>query len=409
MLSVSEALQLVVEKTQAGATEECPLESANGRILRETIVSSHAIPLFDNSAMDGYAVRVADVASASGDHPVRLRVVDVVGAGQVSEKTLGLGEAIQIMTGAPLPNGTEAVLMVEKTRKISDESVEVHASVRVGENCRRSGEDVAVGTELFAPGHRLRPLDLGLLASVGRARVRVAVRPSVAILATGNELLPSDQPLEPGKLWVSTPHVLRALVEEAGGVATDFGIIADDPDVTRLALTQALKHDVILTTGGVSAGEFDYVQEAMKAAGVQIHFWKIRQRPGKPLVFGTLGSRLVFGLPGNPVSSIVCYYLYVRPALEKILGVHSSVPIVVAELESAVRQKEDLTQFIRVRLYRRGPRWEACPDAKQSSGVLSSLSRTDGIAEIPEGNDELPAGTPISVMVIHPEQVLQQV
>jgi molybdopterin molybdotransferase len=409
MISVEEALHIVSAHASPLETERVTLEEAAGRTLREDVISPDAIPPFDNSAVDGYAVKVSDLSEASQSRPVMLTLKGVVGAGQTPERTLRAGEAFQIMTGAPLPTGTEAVVMIEQTRKLPDGRIGFIAPVHAGDNCRRAGEDLSAGQKILSSGDVLRPYDVGLCATVGRDRLAVTRKPRVAIVATGSELVPPGQPLKAGQIRASTGYALHGLIESAGGKAVDYGIVRDDPEETRRVLSEATSCDVILTCGGVSMGEFDYVRPAMEKLKITTHFWKVRQRPGKPLVFGTRERRLFFGLPGNPVSSLICFEIYVRPCLYRLLGRsgYDGKRIKVMAAES-IAAKSGLHQFIRVRLEYSEGRWKAWPYGKQSSGVLSTLSAAHGLLEIPENAPDVCAGDEADVLILNERAVLDQ-
>lgn len=402
MISVDEALKIVMGHVAEGLTESVSLDEALDRVLAEDVTSADAIPPFDNSAMDGYAVRCEDVQGATPDEPVVLRVVDVVAAGQVSSKRLMHGEAIRIMTGAAVPDGTDGVIMVEQTRLQDEKHVEVFAHVDAGQNVRRAGEDIMKGDTVLKKGRRLRPADVGILASVGRPAVSAFRKPRVAVLSTGDELLLPGDPLEPGKIRTSNSHTLVNLIREWGGEPQDIGIARDTPEDTRQKLTRAFESDVVVTSGGVSMGELDHVRDVVAALGVEIKFWKVRQRPGKPLVFGTRGKQLFFGLPGNPVSSMVTCELYVKPALLKTIGVAAVAPVTVrAILNEDVRKKAGLRHFVRGVLSYRDGQFAVSTTGSQSSGVLRSMSVGNCLIDLPEDLEDPKAG--LSVEVILPD------
>lgn len=408
MISVEEALHIVLAHASPLDTESVRLEEATGRTLREDVMCPDAIPPFDNSAVDGYAVKVADLSAASNTQPVILTLKGVVGAGQTPEHTLRTGEAFQMMTGAPLPEGTEAVVMIEQTEKLPDGRIKFMAPVHAGDNCRRAGEDLSAGQKILSSGDVLRPYDVGLCATVGRDRLTVSRKPRVAIVATGSELVKPGLPLKTGQIRASTGYALHGLIESAGGEPVDYGIVRDDPEETRRVLSEATSCDVILTCGGVSMGEFDYVRPAMEDLKITTRFWKVRQRPGKPLVFGTKDRRLFFGLPGNPVSSLICFEIYVRPCLHRLLGRSrydgKRIKAVAAE---RITSKSGLHQFIRVRLEYSEGRWKAWPYGKQSSGVLSTLSAAHGLLEIPENAPDVCAGEVADVLILNERALLE--
>lgn len=403
MISVREALHLVLERLPRSGAEMVPLTRAHGRVLAERVRSSRDVPPFRNAAMDGYALRVADVAGADAERPVRLRVLETIGAGAVPSQTLAAGTAIKIMTGAVVPDGADAVVRIEDTRE-AGEDVEVLAATAVGANLRHPGEDVRRDEELFAPGRVLRPADVGLLASIGAAVVRVRRRPRVAILATGDELVDLGQAPGPGQIVNSNAYTLAAAVEESGGEAVVLGIVRDRPEKIRAAFAEACRSDVVLSTGGVSVGSFDYVRRILFDLGYEERFWKVAQRPGKPLTFGLCGETPVFGLPGNPVSALVCFYVYVLPALRTMVGREevflASAP---ATLADEVAKANGLTEFIRCTLEGTPEGYVARSTGTQSSGVLKSLSLGDGLIVGPAEERVLPRGARLPVLLLRAE------
>ncbi len=409
MISVNEAVAIIRAHSRPLSTECVTLQHAAGRVLREDIVSSEMIPPFDNSAVDGFAVKASDLQTASASNPIGLRLTGVVGAGKISPYPLNPGETIQVMTGAPLPQGTEAVVMIEQTTRVAENQVEFMTVPKAGENCRRAGEDVGKSQKVLTAGFVLRPFDIGMCASIGKAELVVSKRPRVAIIATGDELVEPGQPLTEGQIRASTGYALRGLIESAGAEPVDFGIVRDSVEETRRALEDALSCDLVLTCGGVSMGEFDYVRSVMEELNIRIHFWKVRQRPGKPLVFGTRDRTLFFGLPGNPVSSLLCFEIYVRESIRLLLGLETPVlKRIKAKSLNPISSKRGLHQFVRVTLESRDGSWYAVPLAKQSSGVLSSLASAHGLLEIPEDHDDVKAGETADVILLHPDAVLEQ-
>lgn len=352
--------------------------------------------------MDGFAVRAADVTAASRERPVRLRILETVGAGMVPSHAVGSGTAIRIMTGALMPDGADAVVRVEDATD-AGEQVEVRVAVSGGANVRHPGEDVRAGELVLSPGRLLRPADIGLLASLGYAMVRVTRRPRVGILATGDELVEIGQPLRPGQIVNSNAHTIAAAVEEAGGEPFVLGIVRDRPELIRAAFAEAFHADVALSTGGVSAGAFDYVRGILSDLGYEERFWQVAQKPGKPLTFGIRGETLVFGLPGNPVSSLVCFYLYVLPALRTMTGVDAvHLPTVPALMAERVPKAAGVTEFIRCTLDGPPENYRARSTGTQSSAVLRSLSLGDGLIIGPPDTSVLEAGTKVRVLTLAP-------
>jgi molybdopterin molybdotransferase len=395
VISVSEALARVLDATRPLGVERVLLPDALGRAAAADVVSARAVPAAANSAMDGFAVRHADL----GRTPARLRIVATEPAGTVVRATVAPGTAVKLFTGSVIPAGADTVVRVEDTEE-RDGVVVVTRAPAPGANVRAAGEDVRPGQVVVAAGTVLRPADLGVLASVGRATLAVRRRPRVAIVATGSELVEVDVEPAPGQVVNSNAYALAAAVREAGGDPAVHAIVGDRPDDVREALRDGLAADVLLTSGGVSVGEHDHVKEALDALGVERLFWKVAQKPGKPLTVGRREARLVFGLPGNPVSALVCFAVYVRPALRLMQGdARPHLPVVRARLAGATRKARGLTEFLRVRLEEDGEGWCATPSASQGSGVLSSLGAGAGLLVGPAEADELPAGGRYAVIV----------
>lgn len=373
MLSVEQALRRILAHVPPNATERLPLLAASGRILAESVSSTIDLPSWDNSAMDGYAVRMEDV-------PGRLRVLETIAAGTVPTRPVIAGTATRIMTGAPVPEGADAIVMVEDTETEGDEVV-IRVSARLGQHIRRQGSDLKAGTEVLQSGQVLQAGALGLCAAVGVPTVRVSMRPRVAILSTGDEIVEAGQRLGPGQIWSSNPRALAALVEQAGAIPVDLGNVADDREALKSAFHEALRCDVVVSTGGVSVGDFDYVKDVMSELGVQMDFWKVWMKPGKPLAFGTLGSRPVFGLPGNPVSCMVNFLQFVRPVLRKMMGdPRPFLPVLRAELSRSFRRKADRPELVRVHLRHDGEQLWAEVVGHQGSGNLAAMAGAHGFA-----------------------------
>jgi molybdopterin molybdotransferase len=403
MISVRDALDRVLQGLPRLGGEQVALAAARGRVLAAAIQAPRDVPPFRNSAMDGYAVRAADVTGAGPQRSVRLRVLETVGAGAVATQPVRAGTAIRIMTGAPTPEGADAVVRVEDTREAGEE-VEIQAGVAAGANIRHPGEDMRTGETVLEPGRMLRAADIGLIASLGLPMVRVARRARVAIISTGDELVEVGEPLGPGQIVNSNAYTLAAAVEEAGGEAVCMGIVRDQPELIRAAFSEAVTADMVLSTGGVSVGSFDYVRRILAEIGYEERFWKVAQKPGKPLTFGLCGRAPVFGLPGNPVSSLVCFYLYVLPALRTMMGfsrVH--LPSAAATLTETLRKVAGLTEFVRCSLEGPPEDYRARSTGTQSSGALRSLSLGDGLIVGPSDAEVLQAGARVRVVMLAPE------
>jgi molybdopterin molybdotransferase len=400
MISVRDALDRVLQGLPHTRGEQVALRQARGRVLAAAIVAVRDVPPFRNSAMDGYAVRAGDVAGASAATPTRLRIGETIAAGAVASRAIGGGTAVRIMTGAPMPDGADAVVRVEDTAVVGTE-VEIRAAVASGTNVREPGEDMRVGETVLAPGRVLRPADIGLIASLGIAHVTVVRRPRVAILSTGDELVDVGEPLGPGQIVNSNAYTLAAAVAEAGAEALLLGIVRDRPEDIRAALADACTADVVLSTGGVSVGSFDYVRPMLAELGYQERFWKVAQKPGKPLTFGVCRGTPVFGLPGNPVSSLVCFYLYVAPALRTMMGqVDVHLPTAQATLTEPLKTAAGLTEFVRCSLEGTPEDYRVRSTGTQSSGALRSLSSGDALIIAQPGTGELRAGARVRVAIM---------
>jgi molybdopterin molybdotransferase len=400
MISADQALRIVVDNVRKLAIERVAIAHARGRVLAEEIYSPRDIPGFENSAMDGYAVRAADLAKASEAHPVRLQVIETVAAGMMPSVRLEPGQAVRTMTGAPIADGADAIVPVERTRA-HENTVEIMATAETGAFVRPRGEDLKAGELVMRVGKRLSSADLGTLASLNRAMVDVWRRPRVAIVATGDELVDIDQVPAGAQVVNSSAYALAAGIAEAGGEAIMLKVARDRPDEVRQRLAEALAFDVVLSTGGVSVGQFDHVKGAMDELGLRQLFHGVAQKPGRPLKFGTIGGKPVFGLPGNPVSTMVCFYLYVRAALLKMGGRgERGLPRLRVKCAADIRIAPNLTEFVRVRLERHGDEYHALPTGNQSSGVLSSLSRADGLLIGPAAESLLKTGTQATVLVL---------
>jgi len=400
MISVHDALTTILDTVSPLAGERIGLLDAVGRVLAEEIRSEREVPPFANSAMDGYAVRWDDICNTTMDQPVTLDVLEVIQAGAVPKQPVTPGTTSKIMTGAVMPSGADTVVKVEETEEHNGR-VWIKRSERPGNNVRGSGEDIQRGQVVLEKGRVLRPADIGLLASVGRSLVLVRQCPRVAILSTGNELAEVDDALRPGQIVNSNAYTLATAVREAGGIPVPLAIARDTLEEIRAALGEAVRHDVVLSTGGVSVGDFDFVKQAMDELHMHRLFWQVAQRPGKPLTFGLLRERPYFGLPGNPVSALVCFYLYVYPALRRMAG-HAKLffPTVHATMGAEVAKAKGLTEFIRCRVTNEHGHYTVHSTGNQSSGVLSSLSLGEGVIIGPAELPLLPKGMGVTVIVL---------
>jgi molybdopterin molybdotransferase len=401
MISADEALRIVLENIAPLGVERVSLLAGLGRVLAEDIRSPRDIPGFDNSAMDGFAVRAADVAAASENNPVALKVIETVGAGTMPTRWVEPGTAIRTMTGAPIAPGADAIIQVERTRG-TDAKVEILAPAEPRSFIRPRGEDMRAGELVIAAGDVLTASNLGMLASLNRSMLDVFRKPQVAIVATGDELVDVDQIPTGAQIVNSSAYALAGAIGEAGGDPTILKIVRDTIEDTRARLSEAIRFDIVFSTGGVSVGQFDHVKGVMDELGMRTLFHGVAQRPGRPLKFGIMGGRPVFGLPGNPVSTMVCFYLYARPALKKLASFRGfGLPRVHVTCATDIKVANNLTEFIRVRLERKGAELYATPTGNQGSGILSSLSRADALLIGPANENVLRAGASATVLLLN--------
>ncbi len=396
MLTYNEALTRILAQVTPLPAAETQLEEALGLILGEAIVSPIDLPPFANSSMDGFAVRASEVQSP----PTTLPVAGDIPAGALSIPALRPGTTLRIMTGAPLPEGADAVVPVEETETQPSGSVTFLTAAISGDCIRPAGEDVAAGSVVLTAGTRLRPAGIGLCAAVGRSTVRVNPRPRVAIISTGDELVSPGQPLEQGQIYNSNAYSLAAQVKEAGGIVTHRLSARDTPESLREAFDQCAGADLLLTSGGVSVGDFDYVKAVFAERGT-VDFWRVAIRPGKPLAFGHWGSTLFFGLPGNPVSSLVTFELFVRPALRRLLG-HSdtSRPLISARLTEDAVHNPGRQSFLRAVATQTAGGTTVRPLSRQGSGMLGAAAEANALLIMPTDLSVLSAGTTADVLLL---------
>ncbi len=394
-LSAAEAARRIQAEITRQPALRIPLDDALDGVLAEDVDSPIDIPAWTNSAMDGYAVRGDDIRGASAEHPVRLQVVEQIPAGAFPTRQIGPGECARIFTGAPVPDGADSVVRQEDTDE-GRETVTIVKDRDVGVNLRKAGEDIRRGARVLPAGRVLGPAELGVLASLAVAHPLVYRRPRVAILGSGDEIVDVDRPeeiLSGRKVASSNTHTLNAMVRRAGGVPVNLGIARDNPASMREHLNRALDADLLVTTAGISVGEHDYLREVLEAMGAEQRFWRLRMRPGAPVGFGVLGSIPWIGLPGNPVSTMVTFELFVRPAIRRMAGhtlpFRRSVPV---RLTEAIRVKPRLQHFIRVTVTETPEGPEARLTGPQGSGILMSMVLADALLVLPEGQFDTPAG-----------------
>jgi molybdopterin molybdotransferase len=403
-LTVDEAQKLILEETPTLGAETISAWDSAGRVLAEPIVSTRRHPPADCSAMDGYAVRREDLLGTTAEATRTLPVVYEVPAGGTAPRTLERGEAARIFTGAPLPSGADVVIKQEDTNQGAD-SVQIRIEPGIHENVRDGGEDFEIGDRLIEPGCVLGAAHLGVLASVGRTVISVHQRPRVAILSGGDELVEPDRPADEGQIVSSNSYTLAAQCREMGAQPTYLGIAEDRPEAIEERMRAGMRADVLVSSAGVSVGDHDHVRDVLEKIGCRLRFWGVLMKPGYPMAFGVIESTgtLVFGLPGNPVSTAVTFEEFVRPALKKMMG-HRALhrPVVRARLSDGIRKGAGRLHFVRVALEERPDGIEASPTGNQSSGVLTSMIRGQGLAVIPLESESVPAGAIVDVQVLDP-------
>lgn len=407
MVDVDEALRRILGAVSPLPATIVPTQDALGMVLAAPIVAGDHVPPFENSAMDGFAVVASDTSGADSERPVTLSVIGEVAAGMDRAPAIKAGQAVRIMTGAPMPAGSDAVVRFEETdEEISGDAtgrgrVAVRRAARRGDNVRPAGEDMAAGATILASGTRLRPFEIGVLAALGRVEVAVHRRPRVAIISTGDEVVEPGAPRGAGQIWDSNRWMVAAMVRTWGGEPELQGIAADRFENLAGTLKGARGADLIVTSGGVSLGDYDLVKDVLRAEG-DVAIWQVRMKPGKPLAFGRIGATPLLGLPGNPVAAAVSLLLFGRPVILRLLGRSDlEPPMVEARLLEAVENRGQRRHFARV-VVRRGADggWEARPAGAQGAGVLTSLARANGLLVVPERLDEAAPGMRLPVLLL---------
>lgn len=392
-ISVERAREIVLSAVVPLESEPVPLDAAAGRVLSREVRAEGDVPAFDNSAMDGFA-------ALAGPPGRRLEVIDESRAGAPAQRSVSDGVAIRISTGAALPAGADGVAQIERVRD-DGATVALLDELRAGQNVRRAGEDMHAGDVVLAPGTRLGPAQLAAAAAAGSGELICGRRPRVALVATGDELVDPGEPLGPGEIYDSNAIALAALAAEVGATVTSRQRAPDDARATRDALECALSGaDVVVATGGVSVGAHDHVKTALSELGVEELFWRVALRPGRPTWFGRRGDTLVFGLPGNPVSAIVTFILFARPALAALQGADPAPVRDTALLTAALPRNPDRSEAVRVSLAHADGALRATPTGPQGSHVVTSLLDADALAIVPAGAGEIDAGTPVVIELI---------
>ncbi len=398
MITLSEAQQRIAAAVQPLPPEFVPLSACWGRIAAEDVSSALDLPVFDNSAMDGYAVQAGDLDQATANKPIALSQIGRVAAGEVLSASLAPGQCARIYTGSPIPSGADAVVMQEDTRVDGSQSPMIYfqASVKPGENIRRRGQDLIAGAILLEAGQRVTAGRICLLAATGRSGLRAGRQPTVGLLATGSELQEGGQPLLPGHVYECNRTTLAALLPRSGAIPRIFPLVPDTLSATCDALERAFAtSDVVLTTGGVSVGDLDWVKPAFERLGGQLQLWRVAVKPGKPFAFGLFAGKYLFGLPGNPVSALVTYCLFVHPALSRLQGASEvSLPTIPCIVGETLANPDSRPHFMRVRVDALG---KARSAGVQGSHILSSLAAADGLVEV-SPNSTLHPGDSVRVI-----------
>jgi len=400
MISVEEALNQILESFTPLSLERVPILDALGRIIGEDVHAGRNIPPKDNSAMDGYAVRSRDTKGASKEHPVTLQVIEDIPAGSVPQKKLNMGEASRIMTGAPIPKKADAVVRIEDTEKDKGK-VKIFTEVHAGQDIRMAGEDVQTEEKVICRGDTVRPAEIGMLAALGRSFISVHQKPVVAVLATGDELVDLDEPPNPWQIVSSNSYSIAAQIIECGGIPLQIGIAKDTRQDLIAKFEAAMRADIIVSSGGVSVGDYDLVKVIMQEMGNNMQFWQVAMRPGKPLAFGFLKGIPIFGLPGNPVSAMVSFEQFVRPSILKIMGYKTLFrKAVKAILMERIVKEKGLRYFIRARIEYKNGQYIVATTGNQGSGILKSMVKANGLIILPENISFVQAGEEVTVQLI---------
>jgi molybdopterin molybdotransferase len=400
MITVDEALEKILSHIQPLGFEKVSILEALGRVIAEDMIAPRDLPPYDNSGMDGYAVRYEDIRDASEKNPVRLEVIEDLRAGFISKRTVQKGQAIRIMTGAPIPKGADAVVPVEETER-GNGFVFILKAGFPGGYIRRAGEDIRRGDLVISAGDLIRPSEIGMLASMGRSFVSVYQRPSVAILCTGEELVDVGESLDGVKIVSSNSYTLAAQVRECGAIPIQLGIAKDRKDEIKEKVLQGLRADVFISSAGVSVGDYDFVRDVLKELGVEMIFWRVAMKPGKPVAFWMFDGKPAFSLPGNPVSSMITFEQFVRPSLLKMMG-HRQIfrPVIEAILREDIRKELGKRHFVRAMVSFEKDGYCVTTTGPQGSGILRSMVKANGLIIIPESQEIVRAGEKVKVQLL---------
>ena len=402
MISVEAALEIILSEIKPLGMERVNILSTMGRVLGEDIVADTDNPPWDNSAMDGYAVRAVDTKDASKDQPVTLQIIEDLPAGYVAKKSVKRGQTIRIMTGAPMPNGADAVIMVEETARPEArgkrQEVKVFKEAKVGDNVRKAGEDFKKGDIVLRKGMTIRPPEIGMLAAVGKPNVYVYQQPNVAVLSTGDELIEIEEAPMNGKIRNSNSYAIAAQIKACGATPIQLGIARDTKKDLKEKLEFGLTADCIVSSGGVSVGDFDFVKDVLKQMGSEMRFWKVAMKPGKPLAFGVIANKPAFGLPGNPISSMVAFEQFARPAILKMMGKKDIFKRAFdALLTKPIKKKAGRMHFVRAALEQKDGQFYVTPLEGQGSGILSSMVKANCLIILSEDAKDVEKDSKVKV------------
>lgn len=400
MISVEDALNQILEVIIPLGREKISILDSIGRVIGEDIYANRNIPPKDNSAMDGYAVRWEDTCGASISRPVILKVIEDIPAGTIPRKNIGTGESSRIMTGAPIPVEANAIVRVEDTEK-DGQRVKVFVEAKEGQNIRSAGEDVKEGELIISQGDVIRPAEIGMLAALGRSFISVYQRPLVAVVATGDELVDIDENPTSWQIISSNSYSIAAQIVDCGAIPLQIGIAKDKRDDLVLKFKAAMRADIIVSSGGVSIGDYDLVKDVMREVGNQMKFWQVAMRPGKPLAFGSMDGIPVFGLPGNPVSSMVSFEQFVRPSILKMMG-HKNLfrKVIWATVNEDIAKRKGTKHFIRAYIEYGHGKFTVTSTGEQGSGILKSMVKANGLIILPEHRTSVKKGDEVTVLLI---------
>lgn len=398
MISVAEARRIIKSFIPQKEIIQVPFEHSVGMTLASDLIAKFAQPRFDNSAMDGFALRAADTIQVSSTQPVKLKCVGTIAAGSPYPHKIRPGECIRIMTGGKLPEGTDAVIIVEKTSGFESDTINIYRSVSPGENIRFKGSELQKGKLLITAGTVITPAEIGIFATFGAHEVDVFRPPRFAVFGLGDELTEPGQILEEGKIYNSNLYILNALLKQSGSQITSSSLLKDDPEEIENFLRQALdKADIILSSGGISMGKFDYTKSVFEKLGIQEQFWKIAQKPGKPMFFGTMDEKMIFGLPGNPVSTIIGFFEYVRPVIMEFMG-QSQEQLIQVPLKGKYPVETNKYRFLLGNCFLSNGKLVCQPTEQTGSHMLTSFLNSNCIIESPPSDSEIPEGEKVSVL-----------